>query len=268
MIRSSSTPVIGSLLSLLPDSPNRDHDHSTSKISFSHGVNHLSLNPMSCPKNPLSSASRFKELNQESRSSGLRTIRRTRSDGNLEALTCSSYDMEEFGKSQAPTESSCKNLKSMLRTEPSLSIYNSNCDETQDSNNLKQEFDNKEQLERTVTIGEVIEGLDDGRDFSFGKKTMGLIEEAEDEQALDGFQTFCFEDDDRPASPPLYLATGLGIDSTGFDTTVDSVDLSIVSSDERSNLEEYYQRMINEYPCHPLLLRNYAQLLLVSFLKS
>ncbi|CAI9776035.1 unnamed protein product [Fraxinus pennsylvanica] len=58
-----------------------------------------------------------------------------------------------------------------------------------------------------------------------------------------------FEEDNRPASPPLHLAMGLGIDVPSFHGGIGT------------DVEEYYRRMVNENPRNNLFLRNCAQFL-------
>nr|XP_027116681.1 uncharacterized protein LOC113734360 [Coffea arabica] len=70
-----------------------------------------------------------------------------------------------------------------------------------------------------------------------------------------------FAEDQRPASPPLHLATGLGIDMAGFGGTMGYADCMKVDFSDSINVEEYYRRMIEENPSNPLFLRNYAQYL-------
>lgn len=91
---------------------------------------------------------------------------------------------------------------------------------------------------------------------------MGLIEEEGD---LNGIENLNLEETMEPVSPPLYLASGLGIDGIDFGGGngggVGGFDLTSPNFDESGDLEEYYKRMVDEFPCHPLFLANYAQLL-------
>ncbi|KAI8001109.1 hypothetical protein LOK49_LG09G00989 [Camellia lanceoleosa] len=84
----------------------------------------------------------------------------------------------------------------------------------------------------------------------FGKKGMGLIEEndgeEEGEEVLNEFQDLGIGEVVEPASPPMYLATSLGIGPADASA---------------GNVEEYYKRMVGEDPSNPLFLRNCAQLL-------
>lgn len=157
----------------------------------------------------------------------------------------------------------------MLQSSPSFSIFNSG-DEYQDEESAQQDPSEKT-LNRTVSIGESIEGVGSG-EFSFGKKSMSSIEEVkeEEEEGTNGVQNRSFEEaENRPVSPRMYLATGLGIDMFGAGVGIggfDGVDLSVANFDGGGDVEEYYKRMVDEYPCHPLFLRNYAHVLQVSLL--
>lgn len=157
-----------------------------------------------------------------------------------------------------PTESECKNNITMLHSEPSFSLCNSGFDEFQYDKNPKL-VRGKEGLERTVTIGESIEAANGCDDFILGEKSMCLIEEGEEEQEVLGVE----DEVQRVSTPPLYLASGLGIDPVSFfEGDGDGVlDLSMENFDESFDMEDYYKRMIDQCPFHPIFLRNYAQLL-------
>lgn len=223
----------------LSDSPNKDVEEDT---------NRLNSTTLSCSSPPTS---------QENCSSSLKGLRRASSDGNLKGLahSHSSCDIEDQIRYLcAQKKSSClhnKANKTMLRSAPSFEIYSS----------VEGVESEEVSLTRTVTIGEDLDGsgISSG-DFSFGsKKNMGLIEEEGEyeEEGLNGIG----EEIERPVSPPMYLAMGLGISVPGFDDAGEVVDLIMPNFDDSAEAEEYYKRMIDEYPCHPLLLRNYAQLL-------
>ncbi|KAF4347950.1 hypothetical protein G4B88_002864 [Cannabis sativa] len=130
----------------------------------------------------------------------------------------------------------------MLRTEPSFSIFNDEFQDLEDVGSDKEAL----QLQRTVTIGETIE---DG-DFSFGKTKMGLIKEEEGEEEPD-----VLGEEEEVNTSPLFIASGLGINGEGLGLS------SMVDFDETSDKEDYYKRMVEQCPFHPLFLRNYAQFL-------
>lgn len=160
--------------------------------------------------------------------------------------------MDEFHSPKSTTVED-DDFHSTLHSAPSFAIYNNSLE---DSDNDPQQV-----------------LMSSGGDFSFGgKRMMDLIDEGENEK--DGLTE---EEDDgvelRPPSPPMYLAvaTGLGVDGTGFDDVLGSHNLTSFdifdpNLQESGDLEEYYKRMVDEYPCHPLVLKKYAQLLQVSYL--
>ncbi|XP_022157972.1 uncharacterized protein LOC111024569 [Momordica charantia] len=128
----------------------------------------------------------------------------------------------------------------MLHSSASFSIY-------ADDQNQEQVV-GLEAFEKVITIEVSKEALGSGSDFSFSKGAMGLIqeEEMEDEDGLHSVKKWGFDDgeiDLRPASPPLYLAAGLGMDASGLGGGYDPVD--------------FYDEKIVDEP--PSLLRNYVQ---------
>ncbi|XP_065862965.1 uncharacterized protein [Euphorbia lathyris] len=154
----------------------------------------------------------------------------------------------------------------MLHTAPSFSLYNVNHDigeEAQSRNNNGGGGEEEEVLMRTVTIGDNIEVTASG-DFSFGKKKMGLIEEEGDDEQGGEVEDLNLEPENEPASPPMYLASGFGIDCfdiAGSEPGAGGFHSSLPNFDESGDPEDYYKRMVDEYPSHPLFLANYAQLL-------
>lgn len=153
----------------------------------------------------------------------------------------------------------------MLRTEPSFCIYNSEDGEKDGVKN-----DGLLPSGRSVTIGDNI----GSGDFSFGKNGMGLIEENGDEKEQDdenegfyyGLEKLKIEEIERPVSPPMYLATGFGMDGNGVGGGGGfGVDFKTSCFDQLEDVEEFYKRLVCEDPSNALFLRNYAQLLQVSF---
>ncbi|XP_048430578.1 uncharacterized protein LOC103942562 isoform X1 [Pyrus x bretschneideri] len=143
----------------------------------------------------------------------------------------------------------------MLETAPSFSIFNEAselCDEMIPRQDSKQE-----PLGRTNTVGDSID-VTWGGGFSFEK--MGLIEEKEEEEGMKAIRTLRIDEEvKRPASPPLYLATGVGVGGAGSGCDAWDNDLTTEIVDASDNPKEYYKRMVDEYPCHPLFLRKYGQ---------
>ncbi|KAL7243433.1 hypothetical protein ACSBR1_015763 [Camellia fascicularis] len=88
--------------------------------------------------------------------------------------------------------------------------------------------------------------MGEGRKTNFPNKERENDGEEKDEEVLNEFQDLGIGEVVEPVSPPMYLATGLGIGGAGANA---------------GNAEEYYKRMVGEDPSNPLFLRNYAQLL-------
>ncbi|XP_022760370.1 uncharacterized protein LOC111306760 [Durio zibethinus] len=262
LLRSSSAPVIGSLLFPFSDSPNKDldttyrllHGNHDGKVYF-HGQENLNLTPFSHASSPLShSISGFPQCNQESGSFRLKGLRRAKSEGSLERLDYSSCDIAQFVDSRTPKKSFYRDHITMLHSVPSFSIFNEGLEDGQLG---------EEALERTVTIEESIDAVGNA-DFSFGKKSMELIQEEgeEEEEISNRIQSSNNQEVElEPPSPPMYLATGLGIDGVGFGAMADAVDFGSMDLDEDGDPEEFHKRLVDEYPCHPLFLRNYAKFL-------
>ncbi|KAI9078789.1 hypothetical protein K1719_039247 [Acacia pycnantha] len=165
--------------------------------------------------------------------------------------------MDELPTSKSSKEDDSLHHRLTLRTAPSFDIYYSS------EGFGDGDKDAEEVLQRTITIGQSIQVSGCG-EFSFGKKEMDLIEEEEesDRDDLNGIRKLGLEEELEPASPPMYLASGLGVDGIGFGFDSFPIDdLCLPNLDGSGDFEEHYKRMIDEYPRHPLILRNYAQIL-------
>lgn len=139
-----------------------------------------------------------------------------------------------------------------LRSSPSFEIYNNN--------------DPEQVLKRTVMSLESI----GTSDFTFERSKMDLIQEEEDNENdwSTEIQNLGVVDDVQPSTPPMFLATGLGVD--GGDVVSDnnfiiSDDMFVPNLQESENLQEYYKIMVHDYPSHPLILKKYAHFLQVSY---
>ncbi|XXG89870.1 hypothetical protein AAC387_Pa12g1769 [Persea americana] len=253
LLRSSSTPVLGSLLSPSSDSPNnfetnKPHhpcSENLNKISFLNG-GHSNFHPFSCNPSPIShSPSGF---------------RRARSDGNLEALA---GDVDDFHNSHPPRSS--RRPSSVLETIPSFSIHNSRYVEEEEEEEGEEEEESKfievNGLQRSITIGENITSI--GGDFSFSnEKGLGLvgIEQSGEIAFGTGIE-----------APALFLARGLGIDVADSSSTLigggggggsdNRLADSGAGGGDGSDIENYYKKMVEENPCNGLFLRNYGQFL-------
>ncbi|CAL1384347.1 unnamed protein product [Linum trigynum] len=279
LLRTSSSPGIkGAVFTVLSESPVRGFHHPTSNSSSRHHQkntppSHLSLPPFSPPSPSSTSSTSGKtspsELNREAGKGGGGGFRKAWSDSNIDRFAASSACDSKL-QQESLTPRRYPPRKKMLHSAPSFSIFT-----TTDDEEVGEEEEQKDGvLMRTVTIGENI----GSGEFSFGKgkeTSMELIEEVEEKETGeddDGDQmrglTFnkrvvippslsVVEDENQPASPPMYLATGLGLNST-IDFQANS---SLLDFDDGGDLEEYYRKMLDQFPTHPLFLRNYAHLL-------
>ncbi|XP_039020987.1 uncharacterized protein LOC120152995 [Hibiscus syriacus] len=262
--RSSSTPVIGNLVFPFVDGSKKDLDATYRLLHGKQGGNlnshcqeRLNLTPFSRSSFAVShSTSGLFEFDSESASFRLECFRRSKSEGSLERLDYSSCDIGQFLDIRTSKGSFHRHDITMLHSAPSFSIF---------SEGVEDGPVGEEALERTVTIGEGIDAAGN-LDFSFRKKCMELIQEEEGDEEKEGLNRIRSTYDDEevelmPPSPPMYLAAGLGIDCVGFSSMADGADLSSMELDETEDPEEFHRRLVDEYPCHPLFLRNYAKFL-------
>ncbi|CAI9297374.1 unnamed protein product [Lactuca saligna] len=241
MLRSSSTPLLGSLLPP-SESPNNHHDtalhpHKSStihKFSFpSPGSQHFT--PLSCSSSPISPSPSF--------SNG--GMRRAQSEGNLESLMSSSSSNgndEEFSFFKQPKKVS-RLHSSLLETIPSFSYHNSRfkSDEDESSGHEEQEED------------------DDFHGFNIENKVLNLNKQM-DLGIKDDYM--------RETGSQMYLAKGLGVDThTGSGAAGGGGGGRKLSQGggggggDNHDVEEHYRKTVNENPGNPLFLRNYAQYL-------
>lgn len=125
----------------------------------------------------------------------------------------------------------------------------------------------EEVLKKTLPNGQSLEATGSG-EFSFERNKMDLIEEREHENENEndwstGIHKLSIEEEEdaEPASPPMYLASGLGVEGVLGSDKLISDDMFNPNLHDSEDLEGYYKRMVDEYPCHPLILKKYAQLL-------
>ncbi|KAJ9176494.1 hypothetical protein P3X46_011802 [Hevea brasiliensis] len=154
LLRSSSTPVLGSLLSSFSDTPNSldtkkhysiHHQTFSSSRSPFHQNGCLHLNTVSCNSSPISpSIAEFSDYS-------LKGLRRAQSEGNLEGLAyVSCSNKEECPNSSLPKKVSARQKCLMLETIPSFSLcnlrgrYEEEDDEDYDGSNLADEEERKQ----------------------------------------------------------------------------------------------------------------------------
>lgn len=254
LLRSSSTPVIGSLLSSFSaESPNNHFEpkptsihHTPTKFSF-HQTGPLNISHNSSPISPSVDFDRYS-------STGF--IRRAQSDGNLEGLAyAASCDQHEddpfFCDSYRPNKASGRFRGTTLQTIPSFSLYRSGAlGENED------EEDSDMENERIMAMG--------GDNVSLEEKVKNMSL-SEDRRTMGKMWSGGFEEPRELVSQEMHLAWGLGIgggggggrggreanwEGTGGD-----------GGDNNHGVEEQYKKMVEEHPGNPLFLGNYARFL-------
>ncbi|RYR03025.1 hypothetical protein Ahy_B06g081853 [Arachis hypogaea] len=267
LLRSSSTPILGSLHSSFTDSPNNNSIHSESCHAFKHHLppcvpqhHHQKISfhqspfmQFSCTSSPISPSI------SEGQCKG---FRRVQSEGNLEDLaiaTCNNNNEDIVG--DIPFKRFSARPKCMvLETIPSFSVtkHKGLCEEDADD----EETDNDSDIEYEKESGSLMNL----------QKGMVLSEEVRDGSCRVGFA----EREEKFGGKQMYLARGLGVDvcvdgiggcrgGRGGGSGGGGGDYNSMSSGgndgDRSEVEEYYKKMLEENPGNPLFLRNYAQYL-------
>ncbi|KAL8055279.1 hypothetical protein ABFX02_04G046400 [Erythranthe guttata] len=263
MLRSSSTPVLGSLLPSFSDSPNNNQHHS----EYLHGSTHKHTpnGKISCNNNGgsqnvrKSSLFRSHSVAEIKKCASGNGFRRVLSEGNLEELGDDSSPYSVDGLSLAK-KSSRRNSFCALEAIPSFSFSHSRTPylEEEEDDSDDDVFVEEEELESES----VSNALSADKDSVFGPVGNDVSND---------YGNLRFEGGEGK----MYLATGLGIsgidfvDGCGSDSggggrgSYRPVDLGKDGGGENDSLgmEEYYKKMVEENPGNPLFLRNYAQFL-------
>ncbi|KAK7284155.1 hypothetical protein RJT34_18896 [Clitoria ternatea] len=265
LLRSSSTPVLGSLLNSFNDSPSNNvhsdaHKHlpPTSvpqnyhqKLSF-HQTGSFGLSPFSCGSSPMSPS--ISDLERQNKG-----FRRAQSDGNLQDLAYSSCNNEDrLDYSDPSRRFSARHRYMVLETIPSFSTG-------RHKGLLEEEED---EVESDVEDGGGRGELEEERNMlSVVNGVKGVIL-SEEMRVKDGVCRVSFGEVEE-----MYLAKGLGVDvcgdgiggcrggGGGGDGDLNNPRGSGGHDGDRHGVEEYYKKMVKENPGNPLFLRNYANFL-------
>lgn len=275
LLRSSSTPVLGSLLASFSESPvnNSIHYHDTNSLFKHHPIHHqthnrspyyqtgcrtLSTAP-SCSSSPISpSVAEFSELSHQG-------FRRVQSDGNLEGLayaSCNSNDNkgDQHHSSTQRRKFSGRPKHLVLETIPSFSFSNARgCYEDDEEEEEDSDYEWGETSEENVTK--------QSGQFDLSNTT-GYQVLNEEVRAQGRIWNSGFVEEREM----MYLARGLGIDGAtngygggggggGRGENGDFYSAGGDSGDDGSGTEAHYKKMVQENPGNPLFLRNYAQFL-------
>ncbi|KAI0493520.1 hypothetical protein KFK09_023638 [Dendrobium nobile] len=249
MLKSSSTPILGSLISsssaLFSESPNNG-------FQLHHHHHNLDRTVSSSPSILHGISQRYPHISDSSeRESSAGMIRRTRSEGNIKDLLSSCSDDSQAHRSLKPYFS--RRRDAALETIPSFSLYSYKTVEEDEEEKIE---DQEEDYQIAEKFSFLEHGEKNGVDLSFNELS-------------------------QRASQPLFLARGLGIDRLasglmnlgvdggavmvggggGGDGRDGNCSLKTDHGGEGYELEMYYKRVIEEDPGNALILRNYAQFL-------
>ncbi|KAL2556948.1 uncharacterized protein Fot_01687 [Forsythia ovata] len=256
LLRSSSTPVLGSLLSSISESPNNNHyqsevPNSTTKDTPTSIHKKLSCGSQHYPKSLWHSSP--SSISQRSQNG----FRRVQSDGNLEELANISYNVDDL---------SFSNVFKKFTRKPNCSLHNlGTCQED--------EYSDEDGEENEGDVESIEENSEFSNENQFKVHNMHMKEE---KPSVNEYGTLRFEGERK-----MYLATGLGVadishfdgdgpvgggnggsgGSGGWNYRPVAFDSDGGDSQGGIGMEEYYKRMLEEGPGNPLFLRNYAQFL-------
>lgn len=252
MLRSSSTPILGSLLSSFSESPNNHHHqseyhtatvkHGTLRRGGSQNFSKFSLHSPSVG-----------EIKATPDLSSKNGFRRVQSEGNLEELVDASYNVDEFGFSDRCFKKVARKPgRRSLEAIPSISCRKMRTyDECEDSDGEYAEEEDAFEVEESGNF--------------FKEEKLVLKEKRTDIIGYGGLKTECDKG-------KMYLAAGLGVSDTTFldgggsaggsGGSYKPVTFDRDGGDSQGvSMEEYYKRVLQENPGNPLFLRNYAQFL-------
>lgn len=269
LLRSSSTPVLGSLLPSFTESPSNilhseschtqkhlpptsvpQHQH---RRSFSQ-IGSFGLSPFSCNSSPISPS--IADLDRQNKG-----FRRVQSEGNLEDLVYNSCSEDRFSYIDTPKRFSGRQRCLTLETIPSFSISkHRGCLEEDEV-----ESDTEDEAEYEEEEG-------DGLNFSVVNNGSGVVLTEDLLGVKNGFCRVGFGgQEEGVGGGEMYLAKGLGVGSFGDGMGGcrgggggggDHSSMGSSGNDgDMHGVEEYYKKMVEESPGDPLFLRNYAQFL-------
>ncbi|OIT36152.1 PREDICTED: uncharacterized protein LOC109242409 [Nicotiana attenuata] len=266
MLRSSSTPLLRSLLS---ESPSNHHHHQHSDLAPNHTPNsiHHSYTTLSCnhggyqnytkilyPSNsPISPSVSELSNGRQLTSHG---IRRAQSEGNLEVLAkASTEEVDEFSLSKLPKTLVRKPHKAFLETIPSFNIHNSReFHSDDDSYDEEDEDDDFGYISKQYSLGTI--GVKEEMSYVSQNSKLEFVEGREEMYLARGIgiaDIGCFDD----GGP--YGGWGNGGGGGGYRPV--AFDREGGGDSQGLRIEEYYKRMLEENPGNSLFLRNYANFL-------
>ncbi|KAL9674759.1 hypothetical protein QQ045_002958 [Rhodiola kirilowii] len=269
LLRSSSTPVLGSLISPICDGesliitkhqPTAVH-HGLSRLSFNHPGS-LHVTSVSCNSSPA--------VSEFSNSDSHNGFRRAQSEGNLEVLVKAfSGGYDDLYNCGAGLRRESRSRSSLLETIPSFSTFN-----------FRDGFEDWAE-EEINPEDDIIEDDEEFEEWSCGDevKSEAAVEASKERNGfgvIDGLEymgrSLGNSQDTQGITERVYLAVGLGVDTGKFGGGNNNGrggngggggrggDMTPGNGENR-NMEEYYKEMVEKNPGNSLFLRNYAQFL-------
>ncbi|KAI3449823.1 hypothetical protein Pfo_006488 [Paulownia fortunei] len=257
LLRSSSTPVLGSLLPSFSESPNNNNHHQSELHGSTQKHTPNSVHGKLSCTNGGSQSFRKSLFHSPSVAETKSTsgFRRVQSEGNLEELADAPYNVDEFSLSKkSARRTGCCTLEAI----PSFSLHHLGTpfevDDSDDEEEIEEEEENGEELEL--------------EDISNSLRVENLVLEQVRTNVND-YGSLIFEGEGK-----MYLATGLGVSCINFvdvggnggggggGGSYRPVAFDRDGGDSRRvSMEEHYKIMLEGNPGNPLFLRNYAQFL-------
>lgn len=269
LLRSSSTPVLGSLIPPLP--PSDIHRDKEGKANFSsENANQFYFHSASSHINTHSSLDTF-SVEEDKEAIPPSNFRRVQSESDLRSLSRgsdapakvvpetvfqgSSFDNYQQTSSNRPWSRRVTAQKRLplLKSTPSFSCY---CEEEAEDERL--EYDNDSGMVESQL-----------QEFSFENEAMGgIVGRMKDPYTSERVEEMI-------SAAPMFMARGLGLDvidpqtdigGSGGNSSWKGISTGGSSGGDGfgagpDNIEEHYQRMLEENPGNSLILRNYAQFL-------
>lgn len=273
LLRSSSTPVLGSLLSSFSETPNNNYSnsdvpntnlHNYGKI-FHNKHNHAAAGPQNLTRSLYNSSPISPSISELSGNNYTRGFRRAQSEGNLEGLVSASANLDDEFSFSIPTKKFSRRPPhcSTLEAIPSFSYHNSR-NRNEDEDSEEEEEDEKEEERLAKENGSVYD--------SVGKENFYYLKG--DRKYARGYEN------NVGVEKEMYLARGLGIADLNFADIgghitggsrgggggggQDYIPVALGGDGGDNNgliMEDHYKRMLEEDPSNPLWLRNYAHFL-------
>ncbi|KAJ0052998.1 hypothetical protein Pint_01657 [Pistacia integerrima] len=239
LLRSSSTPVLGSLISSFSETPTK---------TVNNNVNNHHESKKQCHLPPVIPHTNHHNHDNKLLPHGTR---------NLPSVSCNSSPI-----SPAVTDHLSDSHKGFRRVRREDEEDESDIEYEEEA---EEEEEDEEFFERNIGKDRMRVMAMGGSEFSF-ENEMGSMVLSEEAKAMDKLWNTSFARENEVIGQQMYLAMGLGIGGGGGGVGGgggggDFYAGSGGEGGDNGRVEEHYRRMVEENPGNPLFLRNYAQFL-------